>query len=375
MAKRSKRKEDVMTFQAKLFFVSGQEGIERVVESAFYEPEWGGTRCFASLTEALAHRQADTAVVVTFPSPLLWLASRMEQGISPSRALADWQEATAPLLEACRVVRRHIALVDREVLLGRPEQIRTAVATRFGLQVETAPGEAGPLTFDAESPLHLMLAFALLRTDEETTSLVDELEAMTVGPVTGTTLSGSVLDAAAEILRETMRERDEHKFKFIAVSQALEQSRKEVENEQKRIQLADQLFSLMLVEGQALHEEADAAERDRAEAIARFESALRAERERASQAQSALIEECKRLRETLFEAEVLALVLGRHEKQLTERLGELIAQHEQERVHLERMLQEARDEVRMLRSSTSWRVTEPIRNVGRRLKKRAASLE
>lgn len=364
-----------MTLQNKLFFVSDQEGVEKAIESAFSEPEWGGTRCFASLTEALAQRQADTAVVVTFPPPLLWLASKMEQGVSPRRALADWQEATAALLEACRVVRRHIALVDRQVLLGRSEQIRTAVATRFRLQIKTAPGETGPLMFDAKSPLHLTLAFALLRSDEETTLLLDELDAMTVGPVTGTTLPGSVLDVAAKILRQTIRERDKRKLKLTTVNQALEQARKEVETERKRMQLADQLFSLMLVEGQALQKGADAAERDWAEAVARFESALRTERERAWQAQSALIEECNRLRETLFDAEVLALVLGRHEKQLTEKLGQLIVQHEQERVHLERMLQEAREEVRMLRSSTSWKMTEPMRRVGRRLKKRAASLE
>lgn len=340
------RQEDGTRRQTKLVFVSSDAGSTKVVEDALSEAAWGITRSSTSLAEALAHLEPDTALVVTYPTPLLFLASRMKQGVSPRDALAAWKEATVAMLKSCRLVRGQIALVDQLALLERPVQVRTALAARFRIEIKPSTDEAASWTLGGNSPLHLAFAVALLNTDEEIASLVDELEALTVGPATGTKLQ-----------------------KLAIVQAALDQIRHETEIEQMRIQLSDELFSQLFVATHELQLSSDEATQDGIDAAARFESALSAERERGSKAQAKLIKENNRLQETAFDAEVSALVLARREKLLEEELAQLNRRYGLEKARLDKMLHDAHKEIQALRRSTSWKVTEPLRIVGRRLKR------
>lgn len=408
MANPFKKIVDVKTPQARIFFVSGDEGVEKVVEGNFSEPVWGGARCFALLSEALAQRHADTAIVVAFLPPLTWLASLIEQGVPPHEALADWREQTEAMLGACRIARRQIALVDQQALLERPKQVRIAIATRFQLSIESAPAEPTPITFDTKASFHLALAYAVLHEDDVTASLLDELNAMTVGPATGIKMPASLLDDAAmrfDALAKAARDQHEERLivaetvRLIAarVSTIKEEVLQEQEENAARIrelqsEVRRHVIELSAAKAEAeslrgdlsrvrskleeintalvgLKSETDAEDRNFARASS-SELALVAERDRASKAQSLLVEECNRLKEMVFETEILTLVLARREKKLAEELSKSRAQHEQKEAKLDRMLREAREEVRMLRTSTSWKVTRPMRAIGHRLKKR-----
>lgn len=319
-------KQDRTSCQARLVFVSSEEEITKIVKEAFSEAAWGITWSSTSLTEALAQREPDTALVVTYPAPLLFLASRMMQGVASREVLAAWKEETVALLKSCRIARGQIALVDELALLERPVQVRTAVAARFQIEIEPSTDEAAPWTLGGNSPLHLALAVALLNTDEEIVSLIDELEAFTVGPATGTRLQ-----------------------KLTIVQAALDRIRQETDTERIRVQLSDELFSQLLIAAHQLQRRSDEATK--------------------------LINENNRLQETAFDAEVSAHVLARREKLLEEELAQLNRRYDVERTRLEKMLHEAHQEIWALRRSTSWKVTEPLRVVGRRFKRGNTSPE
>ncbi|MDO5371540.1 MAG: hypothetical protein Q4F04_14545 [Paracoccus sp. (in: a-proteobacteria)] len=129
-------------------------------------------------------------VVVLTADPVRSLAWRIQQGVAPDRALAEWKEAAEALLGLHRRDRRRIIPVDPAILDPDMARARELLTARL-LKVPAAPAlvppsgtelpeEAGPPAATAIGPEATTLALVMLG-DPAVAELAEELRAVTLG--------------------------------------------------------------------------------------------------------------------------------------------------------------------------------------------------
>ncbi|QQO44884.1 hypothetical protein [Paracoccus sp. MC1862] len=143
-------------------------------------------------------------VVVLTADPVRSLAWRIQQGMAPDRALAEWKEAAEALLGLHRRDRRRIIPVDPAILDPDMAPARELLTARL-LKLPTAPAlvppsgtglpdEAGTPATTAIDPEATTLALVMLD-DPAVAELAEELRAVTLGIGKGCDRQGLALAA------------------------------------------------------------------------------------------------------------------------------------------------------------------------------------
>ncbi|KPQ05696.1 MAG: hypothetical protein HLUCCA12_14390 [Rhodobacteraceae bacterium HLUCCA12] len=251
-------------------------------------------------------------VVVPITMPLQHVATMLSDGIDVEQALARWRDHADHVLGACRKHRRRVVLMDAEVIRSEPAALAGALGARLGVQFGARP-DAGTTRSSNRTEILIAIAATALALDTKAQALADELEAMMVGPVSTRAPKMDTARIAAEKLGNLSQERD-------LLRETLRQM---VENTESLISENKALSDRPLLKAQS-----DALQRQLEEA-----------------------RDSQRLREAVLGAEILRLSALLHE----------------ERGRLSAELHGALDEIARLLSSTSWKVTRPIRAVRRSL--------
>jgi len=147
------------------------------------------------LEDALA--QDNTApVVIPVSPPLDVLREALQSGAAPKDALADWRAGAEALLQTCRRARSRVLLIDAAMLETRPDACARALGERLGLRFGEMPPPGGSEA--GRSATHAVIAASLLAGDVKALDLIDELEAMTLGPVSPRSPARAEIASAAE---------------------------------------------------------------------------------------------------------------------------------------------------------------------------------
>ncbi|MFN3954292.1 MAG: hypothetical protein ACK4LQ_07535 [Pararhodobacter sp.] len=141
-----------------------------------------GLRLEQALDAALAS-DAAAPVLVLLGAPRASLRGALALGVRPADALEGWIERTAALLGVCRKARRRVVLCEIDAFAVDPAAMAAPLAARLGVVLSAALPPLAPAPADAAQDLLDMLAAGLLAAEPRATALLDEIEAMTTGPV------------------------------------------------------------------------------------------------------------------------------------------------------------------------------------------------
>jgi hypothetical protein len=257
-------------------------------------------------------RHPEGRVLAVLADPAWDITRHLRDGHSPSNALNAWESRTREILPDLRRHRRRIAIVTDTMLALAPDTVAGLLSEVFGW----TPGRVPPAAEDPASAvpavLHLVAHFAL-QADPRARDLANEIRAM---------LPAGAPDEAPDL------------------------------------EIADRAFAEMEAQGTVLDTLSDREERLRATLDLRQAELAAAERRRDQLA------EIGRDRESVLGALLLerggALDDCRGRAQLLE--AEKAAQESE--------IARLRDKIARLHASTSWRVTAPLRAVGRALRSR-----
>lgn len=137
------------------------------------------------LKTALASN-GEARVLVMMDAPRRALHNALAKGSAPAEALAVWVAQTGDLVTLCRQNRRRVLICDRGAIDDAPAEFVTALGARLQVTLPTLgglPAAASSGASGATESLLDMLAASLLATEPRAMALLDELEAMTIGPV------------------------------------------------------------------------------------------------------------------------------------------------------------------------------------------------
>ncbi len=293
--------------------------------------------------EAALAQDATAPVVVPVTLPLDYLAAALQAGTAPDDALADWSAEAEALLRACRKARRRVLLIDAGKLATQPETGARALGARLGLQFSPMP----PTHEAVRSPIHAVIAGPLLASDAKASDLLDEIEAMIVGPLTARNPDRTEIVSATDAAATLIEERD-------LLRENLAQMLAETEELRNMLTRKEQ--------------EVSALEQQQAQ-VSDLENRLaQADTERKS-----LIEERDLLRENLAQMlEETDRLLGNENdrKRELEARNTALADKHLLKAQLEavtRQLDTANDEINRIYASNSWKVTAPLRAARRGL--------
>jgi len=309
-------------------------------------------------------------LLVLYPGPVPAMAAALAAGGGLPTVLADWTAQATALLDFLRRNRRRVLLTEEAAFLADPAAILALAALRPPAKGALAP-EPPP------DPLLALLAAEMLRRDPRAHALAGELEASATASQAGGTevdleaarhlhlQTAETAHLQAESAARLQAELEEAQAEQEAVLRQLLNAQAEQERLQARIHQLDQ--GLQSSEAQ-LRELALQAEQRRAleaerAALASSLAKLRAElatRDAALAERDAILAERNAALEAVNREAVTlrsARVQGDHDLGL---LTKRLARAEQD-------LANRRNEVQKLRSSTSYRITAPMRWVKRKL--------
>ena len=373
----------------------------------------------ASSVASLADRDDGTPVLQLHLGPAAAMARAVAAGQAPAEALAAWTAETGALLAACRRMRRRITLLELGHAAAATPALAEALGARLGLTLSApkdTPGDAPPGDApedDAADALSLLLAEAALARDAQARRLADELDAMTLplggAPEGDAELPGrgfAELAAQRDRLGQLAAETGAQGARIARLEAEAAAHRTEAEATARRtaeLEATAAEARALMQQAAAASEEAAALRRElaalQAEAPARSaaqaaaETALRAEIARLARNEAVLAAQLLRfgvrgdgladdLETTRATAESAGADVARLEAELAseqeahaatraalEAETDRMRAAEAERARLEAALAEARAELAHIRASRSWRITGPMRAVGRTLRK------
>ncbi|MFD2175540.1 hypothetical protein [Rhodobacter lacus] len=266
---------------------------------------------YDALSDALQGAE-QTPVLIPVVPPTEQLRKALDAGETPVAALSQWCDKVSSFLKTCRQARRRVVLFDTEMMRALPHEIANELGARLGeklkLRADT-PNHAPPPTGSAFAAV----AACLLAGDATACALADELEAMTLGPVSSRLPSAATLEAIAAVLRQ--------------------EGQAQIEGQEQNL-LRDSLAQLL--ETVTGLEKSLATTQDEAQTATRKNRDLL---ERATAAESKLHTKARELGQVAAERARLS----------------------EEKAHLSGLLEAAHYEITALRESTSWKITRPLR--------------
>lgn len=302
------------------------------------------------IKDALAHEpMAPVLALVRLPFDRLRKA--FCDGEAPLDALDVWCSESEALLSACRKTRRWVVVMDAGMLTADPAACAEALGDRLNVLFGPVPAALADPRPDL-SPIHAMIAATLVIGDDRTLRLADEIEAMSDGPVgaripglddvSAAAMATTDLAGASDLLRNNLTHVLAEAGRFLDAKTALEAQSAPLYDA-----VADKhLLNAQLGAVNRLLEEAQ-------EAHGLREAILGAEILQLG-ATNRRIEEARRLRERVIGGALL----------------QAAAQSRDERDRLAADLKAARDEIARVRASMSWKLTKPMRALGRGFKRR-----
>ncbi|MBE1291335.1 MAG: hypothetical protein GJ677_02485 [Rhodobacteraceae bacterium] len=114
--------------------------------------------------------------VAVYHSSLPFLAHRMQQGVAPGQALEDWTAAAATFLDLIRPIRGKILIVDLNRTLADLSAFHDHLAERTGVALPSLPDPAEDLT-TSPLPEFVLLASEMIRRSPSVRRLQAELDA------------------------------------------------------------------------------------------------------------------------------------------------------------------------------------------------------
>lgn len=302
-----------------------------------------------SLDTALAQGQT-APVIVPVAMPLQHLSDLVAKGSAPDAALEQWRGHAEAVLRACRKNRRRVVLLDAGMLQATPADVAIPLGARLGLRFGAVPA---PTTSEKAEFAEIQTAIAAtaLAGDAKALDLADELEAMILGPVSARIPSKEIGRFANDKLNNLEKERDllrANVVQLLGEMQTLRDTLTQKEETEKKFETITEERDLLRENLRLLHESTETllAEKEKFSDRPLLKAQCEALERQLSDARESL-----RQREAVLGAEVL-----RQTKHLQEETARLSAE-----------LQGARDEITSLLSSTSWKVTSPMRAVKRTL--------
>lgn len=156
--------------------------------------------------EAALAQDPAAPVIVPVTLPLDHLGAALQAGTAPDEALADWRAGAEALLRTCRKARRRVLMIDRGMIETQPDACAQALGARLDLHLGAIPPTSAT---GAERPaLHTAIAAPLLASDAKALELLDELEAMLLGPVSPRAPAPAEIGEAVETAAILHEERD-----------------------------------------------------------------------------------------------------------------------------------------------------------------------
>ncbi|MDJ0820345.1 MAG: hypothetical protein QNJ09_00875 [Paracoccaceae bacterium] len=342
-----------------------------------------------SLSDALEQAGTQPVLVLSL-APAAGLAQLLEADMAPQEALQAWIERATALRADLRQARRRVVLLDRDALV--PDALAGLLRDRLGLKIRkadipTAPKPAAPRLSQA-------LAALLLQSSEAAQDMGDEFEAMLAlpgrtGPLSPAEIGDilAALQGGADPRAGQEEERDLLRAGLTQLQDQLAQSSEQTEMAetvntqlQSRLSEAEAQARQLQEDAQLAIEAADArvaaleAERDLLrEDVRQQQSEQQRAVNDAAQLRAALVPAQERaVRETELRAQREA-VLGTALLDREARLDALTTQVAEQKDQLDRAaeahaaLQATLEELSSVYSSRSWRITEPMRAVRRKI--------
>lgn len=336
------------------------------------------------LAKALADQTSETVLVAVL-SPAAALAQALAEGVEPQKAMADLSKRAESLLKECRKARRKVLLVAADAILQGDAASLETLQERLGSSAsKIKPSDAVP----KPDSKYLLLADALMRTESAISKLNDEISAMTLGSAARGAVNQAELLAGWANWQEQDRARiqlSESYDKAIGLlKDEVAQYRNALGSDAEERELLCTTLQHFIENTNILKSHAASVEQDynraKAELSKAHDEAIGLLKDQVSLGQDARgsdAEERELLRTTLQHLVQNTNSLQGHaaalEAELSHGATELgtlktkLAKLTAERDDLHRHLQEAQSVIEGLYTSTSWRITAPMRAIKRSL--------
>lgn len=326
---------------------------------------------------------ANDTVLVVVSSPRDALAQALAQGVAPEVAFPDVASRTQELLEVCRGARRKVLLVDVNSVFQLEPSVLTTLSERLGAKAAKLRRAPAPQQPDSK---YALLADALLSADVAFSRNSDELQAMTLGALERAEMyRGALLKSWADWQHESQLavEHAQDTRKLTAQLQA--QKARNAELKQYEVSYNTLKGEALIREEELLllKEELSLVLSTRKNEVEEEITLLKDQLSLVQDARSEDAEERDLLRETLSQLTgqtgALQGRVASLEAELRERASELgvlnlqLSQTQAERDDIRQRLRERNKHTAELKAvieglytSTSWRLTAPMRAIKRR---------
>ncbi|SOC06932.1 hypothetical protein [Rhodobacter maris] len=266
------------------------------------------TRC-ESLNDALDDAGTMPVLVPVIPA-VDQIREALEAGAAPATALSDWCDRTTDFLQTCRQARRRIVLLDAAMMQAQPHELAADLGARLGEKLDLRT-ETPNLAPAPSASAYAALAACLVAGDPMATALADEIEAMTLGPVSSRLPARATLEAITTALR--------------------------FESNEQRL-MRDSLAQLLST-------------------VTGLEKDLSTAQDESRATAKQLQEKTRQMQEKTTAMESLLHMKSRELVQVAAERARLA----EEKAHLSGLLEGAHYEITALRESTSWKITRPLR--------------